>query len=189
MLDPLRLLGVATASDRGQLNRWFVDEGQPNPAVLFAELNRQATPPFPTPDEAAIIAGLTLSTGKICVRPSEEKIRNDVLDAQVVAVACWDDKTPTPVYFYRYADPQRLAKDVGSGGARSCETNPPGFLGTARYSKPSGATGVLTCFTTESKVSVLVWSDDRTGVLAATAVPANPAKQAELIAWWTANVN
>lgn len=188
--DPLLQMGIAVGPDRAKLMDWFTGNARPKVESLVNALNQQSSPPFPNTDEAALISRLPMKPEvQGCVRPSAEQINAHVPGAQVTAVVCWTPDSPGPIYFYRFADRRQFIDVTGTGGGPDCTANVSRFLGSARYSRPGGVTGILSCGSLDGRTSALLWSDDRTATLAMLMLDTSPANHTKLIAWWKANVN
>jgi hypothetical protein len=113
------------------------------------------------------------------MRTSPDTVRNHVGDTPAVGVTCSTANGPESVY-YRIADPARLNAAAGQSGGPDCATVAPGSYGSARYTRPDGSTGVLTCGTNDAGYAALTWSDEQAAVL----VLAFDRDPATLLGWW-----
>jgi hypothetical protein len=180
--DALLIMGHTTGADRPALINWWLYNHGPDEQDSAKALNQQLTPPFPTPQEDELLQLIPAASRVNCVRPTSETVRSYVEDATVVAVACTTTNGPGTVLYFRYADAAALGAEVGPGGGPDCQSNPPGFSGAARYTRPDGSSGTLYCGTDEDGDGYIGWSDEQASILA-VAYYGDPA---QLIRWWQA---
>jgi hypothetical protein len=178
--DALSMMGIATGTDRAALVDWWGGYSSPQIGPLVTAINQQASPPFPTAAESAVLNHVPPSSRLYCVRPTTDQVSKNVGSAQAVAVGCATANGPALTFYYQYADKNALVAAVGPGGGPDCLSNPPGFLGSAHYTRPDGASGVLNCGINTAGRSYLDWSDERTGIR----VAAFSTDAAQLLSWW-----
>ncbi|MFC4949156.1 serine/threonine protein kinase [Pseudonocardia sp. GCM10023141] len=178
--DPLLMLGIATGTDRTALVNWFLGYSSPDYHQMITAYDQRSQPVFPTSDESKVLAHVPTATRQDCLRPSPQQVTGNVGTATVIGVSCAPAKGADNVLYYGYADPATLTATLGAGGGADCTANPPGFSGTARYTRPGGATGVLNCGIASNGKYILDWSDERSQIR----VVAYGTDPAELLAWW-----
>lgn len=184
-IDPLRMVGAATGTDPSLLTNWWLEKGRPDIRPLVTAIDGQQQPAFPNADEASVVAQLPNPEQKYCIRPSAQMLKGLFGDLRAVSVACHVPLGLGTVFYSRYADRNELATELGPGGGPDCTTNPRGFRGSARYTRPSGATGVLNCAVTGNGLPFLDWTDEKTGIRAT--VFGDAADQVPMIDWWQRN--
>jgi hypothetical protein len=178
--DALLVMGRATGSDRAALFEWSRTWTGPDQQAAADAINQQATPPFPTAQEDELLRQIPPASRRVCMRTSADTMLNHVGDTAAVGITCSTDNGPESVYYYRIADPARLNAAAGPSDGPDCATVAPGSYGAARYTRPDGSTGVLTCGTNDAGWASLTWSDEQAAVF----VLAFDRDPATLLGWW-----
>jgi hypothetical protein len=178
--DALLIMGRVTGNDRTTLINWWLFNRGPRRQSSAEAINQQLTPPFPTPQEDELLNLIPAASRVECMRPTSDTVRAQVGEAAVVAVACTTTNGPDVVFYYRFADAAALGAETGPGGGADCQSMPPGFSGTARYTRPDGSTGILYCGTDPNGSYFIGWSDEQASILGIAAY----GTPAQLIQWW-----
>jgi hypothetical protein len=161
-IDGMRLMGTATGEDLVALDRWrsaHVTERAWISDIVRAA-NATADPPFPNRAEAALLADVPEGSRVDCSRLDRQFVVGNVGAADgVTAIACGPAPGAGTIFYFRFADRARFEAfhGAGPGTAADCRSNPAGFNGSARYTRPDGSTGVLGCVQRESRAAV-VWT-------------------------------
>lgn len=183
-IDGLRLLATATGEDPVALDRWRRTHLLERPWIsdIVRAANATAEPVFPDRAEAALLADVPEASRVDCSRLDRQFVEGNVGDPDgVTAIACGPVPGARTIFYFRFADRARFAAFTGAGPgtAADCRSDPPGFSGSARYTRPDGATGVLGCVQQDGRAAV-VWTVEgsRTVGLGFGDDPG------ELIGWW-----
>ncbi|WP_281689507.1 hypothetical protein [Pseudonocardia thermophila] len=183
-IDGLRLLGTATGPDAAELERWRVGHLMERPwiSAIVGAANAAADPPFPDRAEAALLADVPDASRIDCSRLDRQFVVANVGDPDgIAAIACGPAPGARAIFWFRFADPRRFAayRGAGPGDAADCRSEPAGFSGSARYTRPDGTAGVLGCVQEDDRAA-LVWTEEGrcTVGLALGGAPA------ALLDWW-----
>jgi len=158
----MRLLGTATGDDLAALDRWRTAHLMERPWIsdIVRAANATADPPFPNRAEAALLAEVPEGSRIDCSRLDRQFVVGNVGEADgVTAIACGPAPGASTIFYFRFADRARFAafRGAGPGTAADCQANPPGFSGSARYTRSDGSTGILGCVQQKSRAA-LVWT-------------------------------
>ncbi|WP_156935446.1 hypothetical protein [Pseudonocardia spinosispora] len=180
-IDSLMLMGIASGPDRTALVNWLSHASSPRVAPLVGSLNQRSQ--FPTAQERQLLDHIPAGSPSICTRPTEKQVGLNVKGARVVGAACLvSTLRGGSVFYYQYADHNELLAAGGPSGGPDCLSDPPGFFGSARYTRPNGSTGTLQCGPTvaDAATFALAWTDERTDIRVMAFSPDRGA----LLAWW-----
>ena len=162
-VEPLLVLGRAVGTDPEDLTTWWNRYyGPPIPAIVDA-VNQKASPPFPTPQEQALLAHVPEQSRTNCLRPAPEQVKINVPKGGVTGVVCGPTSGPSIVFYYQFPDAASMAANydtVGRPSGPDCTTGPPNFTGEAPYAR-DGDTGRLLCATNEGDNKLMVWTNER----------------------------
>lgn len=179
--DALRILARVTGgADRAALVNWWIWYGGPRKQATIDAINQQAAPPFPTAEEAELLQQIPGPSRDGCVRPTTDMVRLHLGDAAATAVACGTRNGPATAYYYRPADAAALAAAVAAPNGQACTSVPPGTAGAARYTRPDGSTGTLTCGTNNAGRAFVSWTDDQAKIVGF----GFDTDAARLLQWW-----
>lgn len=183
-IEPLRVMVRATGSNTPEdLVKWFDRTyGLPLEKVVAAA-NKTAAPPFPQPEETALLQRVPENARKNCMRPSTGQLEVNVATQSTAAVVCGPSPGAPIVFYYQFADKASMdnshrGQSTVSGG--DCLASPPNFSADAPYSR-GGDTGRLMCGTAPHDNFYLIWTSDRTNILG---LAFQGYSQADLITWW-----
>jgi serine/threonine protein kinase len=183
-VEPLRLMVRATGSNTPEdLVTWFNRTyGLPLEKVVEAA-NRTAVPPFPQPEESALLRRVPENTRRNCMRPSDGQVEVNVATQSTARVVCGPSPAARVVFYYQFPDKASLdgsyqGQSTVSGG--DCRANPPNFSADAPYTR-GGDTGRLMCGTAPNDNFYLIWTSDRTNVLG---LAFQGVTRQDLITWW-----
>lgn len=183
-LEPLRVMVRATGSNTpDDLVMWFQRTyGLPLPKVVEAA-NRSAEPPFPQPEESALLRHVPEGTRNNCMRPSAGQIDANVATESTAAVVCGPSPGARIIFYYQFADKATMDNaflDQATVSGGDCLAKPPAFSAAAPYTR-DGDTGKLMCGTGSNDNLFLVWTSDRNDILA---LAYQGYTTQELIDWW-----
>jgi actin-like ATPase involved in cell morphogenesis len=182
-VEPLLVAGRAVGTDGSALATWWrVFSGPPTGRVVEA-VNRQSSPPFPSPPEQALLERIPERSRKNCLRPSAEQQRTNVGRAPLVAaVVCGRTSGPAIVFYYQFPDQEAMRQSYSTVRAprEACTTFPDGFSGESAYRR-GGATGRLLCGRTENGSPYLEWTTDHLAIQAFAFQGGDPPA---MIDWW-----
>jgi hypothetical protein len=183
-IEPLKVMVRATGSNTpADLVAWFDRTfGLPLPKIVEAE-NATARPPFPQPEESALLRHVPECTRKNCMRPPEDQIEANVATESTAAVVCGPSSGATTIFYYQFSDKATMDQahvDQSTVSGGNCLAGPPNFSADALYSW-GGDTGRLLCGTAHNNGPYLIWTSDRTNVLA---LAFEGYSEADLISWW-----
>lgn len=180
--DMLHVLGHAVGPDPQKIIGWWDNYRGPRLLQVVESVNEQASPPFPTEQERALLGRVPEPSRVNCVRPSATQVQANVGDAAVVAVACAAVNGPPIVFYYQFADAATMAGVYGppSQPQPDCTTRPADFTGDAAYARPDGTTGMLRCGVNTGNRNVLVWTDDARTIM----VLAFGGEPVVMLQWW-----
>jgi hypothetical protein len=183
-IEPLRLMVRATGSNTPEdLVTWFNRTyGLPLTKVVEA-VNETATPPFPQPEESALLRRVPENTRKNCMRPSQGQVEANVAEQSTATVVCGPSPAALVIFYYQFPDKATMddsyaRQSTVSGG--DCRANPPGFSADAPYTR-GGDTGRLMCGTAPHDNFYLIWTSDRTNIVG---LAFQGFTQQDLMAWW-----
>lgn len=182
-VEPLRVLGKATGTDASGLAGWWRSYYGPPVSAIVAAVNKEATPPFPTPQESELLSHIPAASRKNCVRPSEQQVKVNVGNAPVIGVVCGPTTGAAIVFYYRFEDDAAMRASYGTpevDGA-DCTTATDSFYGEHSYTR-GGETGRLECDTTDNTGErSMMWTDNR---LAIEGLAFDGGDPAAMIDWW-----
>lgn len=182
-VEPLRVLGTATGTDPKTLASWWRSYYGPPVSAIAAAVNKQSTPPFPTPQESDLLSHIPAASRANCMRPSEQQKKVNVGNAPVIGVVCGPTTGAAIVFYYRFADNAAMQASYGTpemDGA-DCTTETTGFSGEHAYSR-GHETGRLQCSTTDDTGERdMVWTDNRLSIEGFAFEGGDPAA---MIDWW-----
>jgi hypothetical protein len=181
-VEPLRVLGRAVGTDPTALAAWWRAYYGPPTSAIVAAINRQATPPFPTPGETTLLAHIPPASRDNCVRPSAKQMKLNVGDTPVVGVVCGPTSGAAIIFYYQFPSAAAMSASYGvpQPDSADCATLPSGFDGEHAYSR-GGQTGRLECMTDNTGERSLTWTDDRLSIEGMAFQGGDPAA---MIDWW-----
>jgi hypothetical protein len=181
-VEALLLAGRATGTDAEGLSAWWRADSEPPVAKVVAAVNAQATPAFPTAEEAALLARVPKRSQLNCLRPSREQIRSNVGTEPVVAVVCGPTSGAQIVFYYQFPTQAAMRRSYGTTrpGDDDCTKLPDNFAGEAPYRR-GGVSGRLSCATGENGNRWLVWTTDQLAIQAFAFQGGDPTA---MIDWW-----
>jgi hypothetical protein len=183
-IEPLRVMVRATGSNTPEdLVTWFERTfGVPVPKVVAAA-NATAVPPFPQPEESALLRHVPAADRNHCMRPSWGQVEANVATESTAAVVCGPSAGALIVFYYQFGDKATMDNaflDQATVSGGDCLANPPGFSAAAPYAR-AGDTGRLMCGTARHGGPFLIWTSDRTDVLV---LAYQGHGQDDLVRWW-----
>jgi hypothetical protein len=183
-IEPLRLMVRASGSDTPEdlVTWWQRTYGLPLQKVVDAA-NGSASPPFPQPEESALLRHVPENARHNCMRPSPGQIADNEAEESTAAVVCGPSPGARIVFYYQFSgkaamDAAHTAQSTVSGG--DCLANPPGFSADAPYAR-GGDTGKLMCGTGPHDNLFLIWTSDKTNILG---LAFQGYTKDDLITWW-----
>ena len=184
-VEPLRVLGRATGTDAAALAGWWRAYYGPPTSAIVAAVNREASPPFPTPRESALLAHIPPTSRDNCVRPSDSQVKLNVGDRPVIGVVCGPTSGAAIVFYYQFRSVAAMNASYGVPqlGGTDCTTettDKDGFDGEHAYSR-GGESGRLECATDNTGERSMTWTDNRLAIEGLAFQGGDPAA---MIDWW-----
>ncbi|WP_181019626.1 serine/threonine-protein kinase [Nonomuraea typhae] len=182
-VEPLLLMGQATGKDAEDLGTWWEESRDPSSATVIKAANAQATPPFPTEEEQALLARVPEASKVNCLRPTPEQVKSNVREAKVIAVACGPTAGAGVVFYYQYGDAATMrrnyAADAPDGGP--CDRGSRTFRGDGPYTIGGKVAGHLLCGESGSGETYLSWTNEK---LKIQVFAFNTLERGVLLDWW-----
>lgn len=166
---PILLMGQAVGTDVNEFLDWWIGyygHETPTTAIVRA-VNAAADPPFPTPEETALLAHVPEASKVNCMRPPRYQIEQNLTSEPVAAVVCGPTPGASIVFYYQVENLATLraefAFNTGVDGP-DCTSRPEGFRGSGTYSI-GDRSGQLACAENRNGDPYLIWTDERRTII------------------------
>ncbi|UKD57918.1 serine/threonine protein kinase [Amycolatopsis sp. FU40] len=183
-LDSFHVVGHVTGPGPVFVGNWWTEWHLAPLSRIVAQVNREASPAFPTPAENKLLQRIPPASRINCVRPSADQRWQDLGAVQAdAAVACGQTSGAGLAVYYQLPDTATMNQVFNSTQTteKACTDQPPDFAADRPYSR-GGRTGRLACATLEpSGERYLKWTDDQSGILAVAHRGASPFA---MVDWW-----
>ncbi|ATY12493.1 serine/threonine protein kinase [Amycolatopsis sp. AA4] len=184
-LDSFRVVGHVAGPGPGYVGNWWEEWHLAPLSRIVAQVNREASPAFPTPAENALLQRIPAASRINCVRPSADQRWQDLGAVPAdAAVACGQTSGAGLVVYYQLPDAATMNQVFNSTQTteKACTDQPSDFSADRPYSR-DGRTGRLACATLKpSGERSLKWTDDQAKILAVAHRGSEPFA---MIDWWT----
>jgi len=184
-VEPLLVMARATGPDAAELTEWW-RRGIPIPlGKVVATLNKKAVPAFPDAGERALLAHVPQASRVNCMRPSAGQVRDNVGDADVIAITCGPTDGAAVVFYYQFSDLDSMnaayASNLDTSGP-GCAAKPKPFVGDAPY-RERGDSGRLGCGVSGGQ-PFLAWTSEKLRIATFAFQGYDPDA---LLEWWRAD--